>query len=295
MGKPVHASLWRQFSTIARRQLRLIVADRGYFCVLGVAAVHRRSAAAGRGRRRRLRQGGIGRCRAERAEADRGPAELRCDLHGNRADRSRNWSANAPIFRREQAVGLSASAYLAAKIAVFGAVAVVQSAVLVLIVTAPKIGKGAPLGRGGCWVVRRSELFVDIAATCVAAAILGLFVSALAQNSNQVLPLMVVTLMAQLVLAGGFIPVTTGLLDPVSWLTAGAVGLGRHGLDGRSDQHGGGDPDRIPIGSTPHRRGLFDIVMLGVLSVCYVGLAAVEDSTQGHDQVVVLTLRTRSG
>ena len=37
------------------------------------------------------------------------------------------------IFRREQSAGLSASAYLLAKIAVFGAVAVIESAILVLV------------------------------------------------------------------------------------------------------------------------------------------------------------------
>jgi hypothetical protein len=50
------------------------------------------------------------------------------------------------IFRRERAVGLSATAYLVAKVGVFGMAAVIQSAVLVLVVTAPKIGKHAPSG-----------------------------------------------------------------------------------------------------------------------------------------------------
>ena len=73
------------------------------------------------------------------------------------------------IFRREQAVGLSASAYLLAKIAVFGAVAVIQSAILVLVVTAPG---SASLRRRArrCWAVPMLELFVGVAATCVAAA-----------------------------------------------------------------------------------------------------------------------------
>ncbi|HYR13245.1 MAG TPA: ATP-binding cassette domain-containing protein, partial [Mycobacterium sp.] len=31
LGKPVHTSLWRQFSTIGRRQVRLVMSDRGYF------------------------------------------------------------------------------------------------------------------------------------------------------------------------------------------------------------------------------------------------------------------------
>ncbi|MDH8297466.1 hypothetical protein QIG52_26815, partial [Klebsiella pneumoniae] len=36
LGDPAHTSLFRQFSTIARRQLRLIVSDRGYFVFLAL-------------------------------------------------------------------------------------------------------------------------------------------------------------------------------------------------------------------------------------------------------------------
>ena len=36
LGKPVHAGLRRQVSTIARRQVRLVVADRGYFVFLAL-------------------------------------------------------------------------------------------------------------------------------------------------------------------------------------------------------------------------------------------------------------------
>ena len=110
--------------------------------------------------------------------------------------------AERAFFRCEQSVGLSATAYLLAKAGVFGLAAVIQSAVLVVVVTAPKIGKHAPSGAAALGSPTL-ELLVDIAATCVAAAIVGLSVSALAQTSNQILPLMVVTLMAQLVLAAG--------------------------------------------------------------------------------------------
>jgi hypothetical protein len=173
------------------------------------------------------------------------------------------------IFRREQAAGLSASAYLAAKVVVFGTAAVVQSAILVLIVTTPVIGKGPPLGAvvlGG----PRLELFVDVAATSAAAAILGLLVSALAQNSNQVLPLMVVAVMTQLVLAGGFIPVTSRPLDPVSWLLPARWGLAATASTADLTN------TVAVIAHDSHWKHTasawtFDIVMLAVLSVCYVG------------------------
>jgi hypothetical protein len=129
------------------------------------------------------------------------------------------------VFRREQAAGLSASAYLLAKTIVFSAVAVVQSAILVLIVTAPAIGKPGPSHA----VVLGSpifELFVGVAATCVAAVVLGLAVSAVARTGDQVIVLLAMTLMAQLVLAGGFIPVTDRpLMEALAWLTPGRWGF----------------------------------------------------------------------
>ena len=57
--------------------------------VPGVAAAHRRSASAHRGRSRRLRQACARECVAERAKADLGVVELRRGFHGDRADCSR--------------------------------------------------------------------------------------------------------------------------------------------------------------------------------------------------------------
>ncbi len=68
------------------------------------------------------------------------------------------------FWRHEQAAGLSLSAYLLAKILVFSAVAVAQSALLVLVVTAPGIGKRAP-ATAAVLGVPMLELFVDVAAT----------------------------------------------------------------------------------------------------------------------------------
>ena len=190
----------------------------------GGAAVHRRSAAADRGRPRRLRYARARRPTV-RAEADHRAAELRRDSVMGTTLTVRDLVGERAIFRREQADGLSASAYLAAKIAVFGAVAVMQSAILVLVVTAPKFGKPAPPGAAALGSPLL-ELFVGVAATCVAATMLGLAVSALAQTSDQVIVLLAVTLVTQLVLAGGFIPVTDRpLLETISWFTPARWGF----------------------------------------------------------------------
>ena len=127
------------------------------------------------------------------------------------------------IFRREQAVGLSTSAYLLAKIWVFCTAAIIQSAILVTIVI---YGKGGPT-QGDVVVGNASvELFLNVAGTSVAAAILGLALSALARSNEQIMPMLVVLVISQLVFCGGMIPVAHRLvLDQLSWFTPARWGF----------------------------------------------------------------------
>jgi ABC transport system ATP-binding/permease protein len=120
------------------------------------------------------------------------------------------------IFRREQAAGLSASAYLAAKITVYSIAAAVQTAVLTAIVV---IGKGPPT-RGAVILGNPTlELYVTLAATAAVAAIMGLALSAAATSQDQILPMLVMSVMLSIVFSGGLIPVTGRIvLDQFSWL-----------------------------------------------------------------------------
>jgi ABC transport system ATP-binding/permease protein len=268
LGKPVRTSPWRQFSPIARRQVRLILADRGYclFLALLPFIVGLLPLAVA---------GDVGLGKASPASA--APFEpkqivvllnLGAVFMGT-ALTVRELVGERVIFRREQAAGLSTSAYLLAKIGVFGAAAVVQSAILVLLVT---VGKGAPLGTAALGSPTL-ELFVDIAATCVAAAVLGLAVSTLAQNSNQIVLLVAVTLTSQLVLAGGFIPVTDrALFDPISWLTPSRWGLAATASTTDLSNLVMGAPQDSHWKHTASAWS-FDIVMLVVLSLFYAGFA----------------------
>ena len=121
-----------------------------------------------------------------------------------------------PIFQREQAVGLSTKAYLLAKMAVFFVFAIIQSAIATTIMI---LGKGAPTQPALLLGNATLELFVATAATCVASAMLGLVLSSLARSNEQIMPLLVVSLMLQLVLSGGMVPVTDRIfLDQLSWV-----------------------------------------------------------------------------
>ncbi|QLL10322.1 ABC transporter permease [Mycobacterium vicinigordonae] len=127
------------------------------------------------------------------------------------------------VFRREQQLGLSATAYLLAKIAVFGIIAAAQAAVLTAIVI---VGKGGP--RHGAVLLGNAdvELYVSVAATGVASAIVGLALSSVGRSLKEVLPLLVPALLASLLFAGGLVSlVGTWGYDQVSWFVPAQWGF----------------------------------------------------------------------
>ncbi|MGB7872038.1 MAG: ATP-binding cassette domain-containing protein, partial [Mycobacterium sp.] len=273
LGKPVHTSLRRQISTIARRQVRLVVADRAYFVflallpfILGALSL---TVPGSSGFGLPAPHAGTPDESAQilalllPAAAFMGTALTIRDLVGERA-----------VFQREQAVGLSPTAYLLAKTAVFCGFAILQSAIITAIVM---IGKGMPT-RGAVLLGHSNlaatvELFATVAATCVASAILGLAISSLVRSSEQIMPLFVVAVMAQLVLCGGMVPVTGRLgLDQLSWLMPARWGYAAASstVDVRHLVPGSLLPqDRF----WQHTRKiwLFDMGMLAALAVFYAG------------------------
>ncbi|TRW79840.1 ATP-binding cassette domain-containing protein [Mycolicibacterium sp. 018/SC-01/001] len=275
LGNPTRTSLRRQLSTIARRQIRLVISDRGYFAflmllpfIMGVLSL---SVPGDVGF-------GVPKTALEGGEAPNEPGQILVMLNVGAifmgtALTIRALIGERAIFRREQAVGLSTSAYLLAKMVVFTAFAVVQSAIVTTIAI---IGKGwgpGAVDAGNVIGNRSLELFVDIAVTTVAAAMVGLALSALARSAEQIMPLLVVAIMSQLVFSGGMIPVTDRIvLDQMSWATPARWGFAASASTI--------DLIRLVPGPlTPqddhwkHTSGawLFDMAMLVVISVVYVG------------------------
>ncbi|MGD1174171.1 ATP-binding cassette domain-containing protein [Mycobacterium seoulense] len=222
LGDPSHTSLFRQFSTIARRQVRLIFSDRGYFVFLALLPFIMGSLSmsvpgdVGFGK-----PNPMGSAPTEPGQilvllnvgaVFMGTALTIRDLIGERA-----------IFLREQAVGLSTSAYLLAKVCVYTMFAIVQSAIVTVIAI---LGKGGPTQGAVALGMPNLELFVDVAMTTVASAMLGLLLSSIAKSNEQIMPLLVVAVMSQLVFSGGMIPVTGRLgLDQMSWVTPARWGF----------------------------------------------------------------------
>ena len=228
LGKPTRTSVRKQFSTIARRQMRLIVSDRGYFIFLAVLpfimGVLSLSVPGNVGF-------GVPVPAIHGGEAPNEPGQILVLLNVGAifmgtALTIRALISERAIFHREQAVGLSTSAYIFAKVFVYAGFALLQSAVVVAInILGKKWGPGA-VTSGAVIGNRTLELYVDVAACCVAAAMVGLALSALAKSNEQIMPLLVIAIMSQLVFQGGMIPVTgRAVLDQLSWFTPARWGF----------------------------------------------------------------------
>jgi ABC transport system ATP-binding/permease protein len=280
LGAPARSSTWRQFSTIARRQIRLIVADRAYFIflallpfVMGALSLtvpgstgFRVADPSGEG----SDEPGSVLMLLTMAAVFMGTALTIRDLIGER-----------PIFRREQAVGLSTRAYLLAKMAVFFVFAVVQSAIATTITI---LGKGAPTRPALLLGSATLELYVATAAMCVAAAMIGLVLSSVARSNEQIMPLLVVSLMLQLVLCGGMVPVTDRVgLDQLSWAVPSRWGFAAQAstVDLWTIEPG---PIAPKDSHFKHTAGtwLFDVGMLGVLTVVYAGFVGWRSRLKRH-------------
>ena len=212
--RPAPCRLLHQASTVARRQLPLLLADRGHFLFLAVLPFILGTLAL-------LVPGevGLGVANPRGGAADE-PVQIVfllsiSAIFMGTALTIRDLVGERTIFRREQAVGLSATAYLLAKIVVYCVTAAAQTAILTTIVV---VGKGAPT-RGAVVLGNPIlELYLTLAATAAVAAVMGLAISAAAKSQDQILPMLVISVMLSIVFCGGMIPVTGRLvLEQVSW------------------------------------------------------------------------------
>jgi ABC transport system ATP-binding/permease protein len=70
------------------------------------------------------------------------------------------------------------------------------------------------------------ELYLGLALTAITSAMVGLTLSSVARSTEQVLPMLVATIMISMVLAGALIPVTGRLvLDQLAWFVPARWGF----------------------------------------------------------------------
>lgn len=127
------------------------------------------------------------------------------------------------VFRREQQVGLSAPAYLAAKLTVYALAAALWTAVMFAIVVAVR---GGPAGDAALLRNATVELYVTAAATAIVSAVIGLTLSALGTALRQVLPLVVPVILASALFNGSLVQlVSLWGLQQISWFVPAQWGF----------------------------------------------------------------------
>lgn len=215
LGRPAQLGLARQIAVAARRQAWLIVGDQRYFIFLTLLA---------------LLFGGL--VLTVPGHAGLGHA----NPYGNSPDEAleiltvlnfgavvmgtaltvRDIFKERFLFRREQAEGLSTTAYLTAKIGVYSLVAVVQTAIITTVAVA---GKGAP-SRGAVLLGSAAlELYVVVLVTAIVSAIVALVLSSVAKYAEQLLLMAVVLILISLLFSGGAFPLGGRfVLEQISWL-----------------------------------------------------------------------------
>jgi len=204
-----HSKLWRQILIAVRRQAWLMVADQRYFIFLMILP-------ALFGAISLLVPG----------HAGLGPA----NPYGNSPDEAveilavlgigavvmgtalgiRDLFGEQRIFRREQAHGLSATAFLAGKVIAYSLVAIVQAGIITI---AAVVGKSPPTHGAVLLGNATFELFVTLTVTVIVSAMVALALSSLAAYSEQILLMAVLIVLVSLVFAGAMFP------------TGGRVGL----------------------------------------------------------------------
>ncbi|HWT47313.1 MAG TPA: ATP-binding cassette domain-containing protein [Mycobacterium sp.] len=127
------------------------------------------------------------------------------------------------VFRREQAIGLSTSAYVATKILVFSLAAAILTAILFAIVI---VVKGGPVHGAVLLQNATVELYLSVAVTAVVSAIIGLALSTLGNRLREVLPLLVPVILASVLFNGSLVQLVSKCgFQQISWFVPAQWGF----------------------------------------------------------------------
>ncbi|WP_462417568.1 ABC transporter ATP-binding protein/permease [Kytococcus sp. Marseille-QA3725] len=263
---PRQQSAWRQFSTVARRQLRVMASDPGYLALTLLMPV-------ALGLLTWLVPGeNVFNPPEPGAEPSSSSLQVIMILAIGAAFMGvsgtvRELVGERPIFVREQAVGLRPSAYLLAKAVLATVVVFLQCTIMVPL---SLLGTGLPEFH----ILAPSILELTLAMGLCAAACtaMGLVISATTRSTEQVMPAMVVSIMIMLVLSGGLFPLNDRAgLEQVAWLspTRWGFAMGASSVDVR-----GLTPNAAPDPLWAHGLDVYTACALACLTL-YVLLAGI--------------------
>jgi ABC-type multidrug transport system ATPase subunit len=253
-----------QLSTLARRYLSVIGADRNYVAVLSILPVI---------------LGGLIRAVPDPAGLT-GPGNVNAQpvllvlilgacLTGI-ANAVRELVKERSIYTRERAAGLSAGAYLWSKLVVLGVICGAQAVVLVFI---GMVGRKLPPHGAFLTGLPLVELMVAIAVLAVASMTVGLLISALVNSSDKTMPLLVVAVLVEVVLSGGVFPLNGKVgLEQFSWLSPSRWGFAATAATSNLNQiqppTPGAPPD--PLWNQSSRNWLMAMALQVVLAVVFI-------------------------
>jgi ABC transport system ATP-binding/permease protein len=128
-----------------------------------------------------------------------------------------------PIYTRERAAGLSSGAYLISKLVILGLISGVQAGVLVIV---GLIGKPLPSQGSFLKHLPLVELLLAMGVLAIVSMTLGLLISAVVNTSEKTMPLLVVTVMFQVVLTGGVFALNGKAgIEQIAWLSPSRWGF----------------------------------------------------------------------
>ncbi|WP_309056555.1 FHA domain-containing protein [Streptomyces sp.] len=188
------------------------------------------------------------------------------------------------IYRRERAVGLSRSAYLASKVVVLGVITVVQAVVLTLVALV-----GVPLnvpGGKGVLLPPLVEITLAVAFLAFTAMMLGLLVSALVRKEEVTMPLLVLLAIVQVVFCGALLTVRgTPGLEQLAWLVPSRWAFAAMGATVDIGRTVPGEKTSDPLMRHTAEAWLLDMGVLAVL--CLVLGLLVARLLRRHEPVVM--------
>jgi ABC-type multidrug transport system ATPase subunit/pSer/pThr/pTyr-binding forkhead associated (FHA) protein len=127
-----------------------------------------------------------------------------------------------PIYARERAAGLSSSAYLWSKLLVLGVLSALQAALMTVIALA-----GVPMpARGVVLPSTLLELAVEMALLAITSMTVGLLISSVVNTAEKGLPLLLVSVIIQVVCTGGVISLVGKVgLEQIAWISPSRWGF----------------------------------------------------------------------
>jgi ABC-type multidrug transport system ATPase subunit len=221
--RPKQRSSFDQVFTMARRYLRVMMADRVFIATTVLMPIL---------------LGGLVRATPTQFGLDNGPGKLAgtnlnaiqvlmllvmsAVLSGT-ALSIREFIKERDIYERERMAGLSATAYLFSKVLVLSVISVLQTLLVVIVgLAGQKVPSSGVVIPGTALV----EIFVGLAVLGVVSMLVGLAISTLVTKSDQTMPILVGVTMVQVALSGGLFPLSGKALSILSMIAPARWGLG---------------------------------------------------------------------